>query len=424
MRTRTATASTSRARPSKQGASKRSVARLLAALLLALVAVPALAQSDLSEAQDAWLQSAGLGPYQPEVEDYDAIYEAAKAEGSVSLLSLSSRFPALVEAFEAAYPGITVEAFDLGSTDQVDKLIREQNAQLYTMDVLFFAGENAIRNELLPQNMIWNYVPTTTYDGKLVADLIPEALRQPLLVHSLESKVVFYNFETYPDGAPVDNLWDLTRPEWRGRVQMKDPLQTEENMNFLAGAVQHADAMAAAYEQEFGEPITLSRGVENAGYEWIKRLKDNDLVLTSSDGDVSDAVGAPGQTQPPLGLSVAGSKIRDNADGLKLMTAWDMTPTPGLVKANYIVIANQAPHPNAAKLLVRFMLGDADGGLGFAPWHVSGQWSARSDVPVVVEPVTNSGDVSLDELTAMMWQGDPDWLFDHGLEVRDFWMGL
>lgn len=395
---------------------------LFAALALALT--PAFAQTELTDAQDAWLKAAGVGPNQAEVEDYDAIYEAAKAEGSVSLLSLSSRFPALVEGFEAAYPGIKVEASDLGSTNQVDKLIREQNAKLYSLDVLFLAGENAIHNELLPQHLVWNYVPTTTFDGKPVADVIPEGLREPLLVHSLESKVIFYNFETYPDGSPVDNLWDLTRPEWNGRVQMKDPLQTEENMNFLSGAVQHADAMAAAYEKEFGEPITLSRGVENAGYEWIKRLKANGLVLTSSDGDVTDAVGAAGQANPPIGVSVAGSKIRENKDGLKLMTAWDVQPAPGLVKANYVIMANQAPHPNAAKLLIRYMLGNAEGGLGYAPWHVSGQWSARTDVPVVVDPVTNSGDVSLDQVIGMMWQADPAWLFEHGLEVRDFWMGL
>ena len=48
------------------------------------------------------------------------------------------------------------------------------------------------------------------------------------------------------------------------------------------------------YEEEFGEPITLSAGIENAGYEWIVRLVNNGLVLTTSDGNAAKAVGAAG----------------------------------------------------------------------------------------------------------------------------------
>lgn len=383
-----------------------------------------LSQDDLTAEQSAWLEEAQLGPHQPETEDYDAIYEAAQEEGKVVLLSLSSRFPQLIEEFQAAYPGIEVEASDMNPNEQVDKLVREQQAGLQTIDVLFLSGETALMTELLPQHLIWNYVPSTTYDGKPIDEVIPENFQQPLLTHSLEPKVTFYNFETYPDGSPVDSLWDLTRPEWNGRVQMKDPMLTEENMNVLVMAVKHADEMAAAYEEEFGEPIELSPGVENAGYEWIKRLKENGLVLTSSDGDASDAVGAPGQENPPLTMAVSASKIRDNEEGLKLAVAWDMEPSAGLLKGNYLAIANQAPHPNAAKLLVRFMLGNAEGKGGFAPWHVPGQWAARTDVPIMVDSVTGTGDISLEQLAEDLWQVDSDYIYEHGLQVRDFWLGL
>jgi iron(III) transport system substrate-binding protein len=105
-----------------------------------------------------------------------------------------------------------------------------------------------------------------------------------------------------------------------------------------------------------------------------------DIVLTSSDGNVSDAVGAPGQTFAPIGLCVASSKIRDNAKGKKLAIAWDVEPKFGIHKGNYLLIANNAPHPNAAKLLIRYLLGDAEGGKGMQPFYVPGQWPSRSDV--------------------------------------------
>ena len=352
-----------------------------------------------------------------EKEDWDAIYEAARAEGKVVIYSLSSRIFDAIESFKAQYPGIEVEAFDMTGVDQVEKLTREQAAGLYNVDVLNLANGPTLVNELLPQGLIKNYVPQTLLGGQATEDLIPANLREPLLVHSLESKVVFYNFQTYPE-SPVDTIWDLTRPEWRGKVQMKDPMLTEENMNFLQTIVQNADLMARAYEEEFGEPITLSPGIKNAGYEFIHRLIKNDLVLTTSDGDAAKAVGAPDQTEPPLTLSVSSSKIRYNeSKDTKLAIAWNLKPKAGMTKRNYIIMANKAPHPNAAKLLIRWLIGDELGGAGFKPWFVPAQWSSRRDVK---PPET---DVRLDDLGKNTWYIDYQFVYEQGLEVRDFWLG-
>ena len=391
---------------------------MVAVTLAVLIGGLLLGQAQTAE-QTAWLQQAQLGEYQPAVEDWGAIYDAAREEGKVVIYSLSSRIYDAVESFKAAYPGIEVEAFDMVDSEQVEKLVREQGAGIYNVDILFFAGATIPELELLPQGYIWNYVPTTLFDGKVTAEIIPDDLREPLLVHSLESKVVFYNTENYPEGAPVTTLWGLTRPEWNGRVQMKDPMLTEENMNFLQTVVQHADQMAAAYEIEFGEPITLGPGIENAGYEFIKRMVENGLVLTSSDGDASKAVGTPGQENAPLTLSVSSSKIRDNArKGYVLGIAWDLEPVVGITKQNMFAVANLAPHPNAAKLLIRYMLGDSIGGGGFIPFNVPGGWSSRSDVPSAAPGIT------LDSLGEDTWFLDADWIYENGLQVQDFWLSL
>ncbi len=349
-------------------------------------------------------------------EDWDAIYEAAKGEGKVVIYSLSSRIFDAVESFKEKYPGIEVEASDMLTVDQIEKLTREQAAGVYNVDVLFLADVTTLMKEVLPQGLIETYVPETLFGGQKAEDVIPQHLREPLLAQTLEAKVIFYNFETYPE-APVDTLWDLTRPEWKGRVQMKDPLQSAENLNFLQTVVQHANDMAKVYEEEFGEPITLSSGIENAGYEWIVRLVENDLVLTTSDGDAAKAVGAAGQTEPPLTLSVASSKLRYNADGKKLAIAWNVKPVVGLTKRNFLVMANEAPHPNAAKLLIQWLLGDEQGGAGMTPFFVPGGWPSRSDVKPPI-------DTTLEDLKEYTWFLDPDFIYDRGLEVRDFWLGL
>lgn len=179
-------------------------------------------------------------------------------------------------------------------------------------------------------------------------------------------------------------------------------------MNFLQMVVKYAKDMAAAYEQEFGEPIQLSPGVQNAGYEWIVRLVNNDLVLTTSHGDAAKAVGKAGQTNPPLALS-ASSKLRYNeTKDTKLAIGLNIQPMTGLTKRNFLAIANQSPHPNAAKLLIRWLLGDSQGGAGMTQWKIQGQWPSRSDVPPLTSP-------KLEEILEATWFLDPDWIYEYGL---------
>jgi iron(III) transport system substrate-binding protein len=347
-------------------------------------------------------------------EDWNLIYDAAKKEGKVVVYSLSSRIPEAVEGFKAQYPEIQVEAADMTGNDQIDKLTREQAAGVFNVDVLNLANGPTVINELLPQGLLVNFVPQVLIDGKASRDVIPARFREPLLVHSLEAKVVFFNFQKYPQ-SPVNSLWDLTRPEWKGKVQMKDPMLTEENLNQLQTIVQHADEMAQAYQQEFGKPIVLSPGVRNAGYEFIYQLLKNGLVLVTSDGTASKAVGTAGQSDPPLAFCNASSKMRDNESGQKLAVPWDAAPKVGITKENYLAMANKAPHPNAARLMIRWLIGDAQGGKGFAPWQVPGQWSSRSDVKPLL-PIT------LADLSRYTWFVDYQWVYENGLEVRDFWI--
>jgi iron(III) transport system substrate-binding protein len=347
-------------------------------------------------------------------ENWSQIYKAAKKEGKVAIYSLSSRIVDAVKEFKTMYPGIQVDATDIGTNEQIEKLQREQAAGLYNADVLMLADETTIKYKILKKGLAKNYVPSTLIDGKSTAAVIPAAYRSPALLHSIEAKVVFYNTGSYAK-PPVDNLWDFTRPEWKGKFQMKDPMLASENMNFLQMVVQHAPEMAAAYQKEFGKKLVLSKGNKNAGYEWIDRIVKNGVVLVKSDGEASKAVGEANQKNAPLALCTASSKIRDNSKGLKLGIAWDIAPKFGIYKGNYLLMANRAPHPNAAKLLIRYMLGDASGGKGMAPYHVEGQWPSRRDI----KSKTNK---SLTEVEKLGWGIDTNYVYKQGLQIRDFWL--
>jgi iron(III) transport system substrate-binding protein len=194
-----------------------------------------------------------------------------------------------------------VEAYDLGSAESVEKTVREQNAGIYNADVIFTGGAEMVFH-LLKDGFIHNFVPD------FLADHIPAEHKEPLIVQRLGGGVILYNTEKYPDGPPIDNIWDVTRPEWKGKVLMKNPMKSLSTFSDVANWVAHADELKAAYERKYGE-LVLSPGVPDAGYEFIYRLLRNDLVLMKSSGRVAKAVGKPGQDDPPIGLCRY-SKIR------------------------------------------------------------------------------------------------------------------
>jgi len=384
-------------------------------LAVSFVGFQSIAAGTITAKQEAWLKEAQIDKYQPAEENWDAIYDNAKKEGKLVVFCLSSRVTEVVDSFKATYPGIEVEASDMLPIDQIDKLTREQDIGIYNIDVLWLDGASILLGELLPQKLIWNYTPTTLIDGKRAEDVIPQKFRKPLQVHSVETRHVLYNFEAYKE-PPIKNFWDLITPEWSEKVQMKDPLLSTGSMALLQLAVKHSSEMEAAYKEKFGKDLILSPGIENAGYEWIKRLVDNGLVLTSSSGKAALACGTPGQEKPPLAL-VVGSKMRYNdTKGTKLAINYGVQPVEAVAKANYVAIANLAPHPNATKLFIRWMLGDEKGGKGFAPFNVPGQYASRNDFSPITKP--------LDKMNLWFADEEWEWIYNKGMAVNEFWLTL
>jgi iron(III) transport system substrate-binding protein len=299
----------------------------------------------------------------------------AKAEGSVIVYSFTSRIARVEEAFEAAYPGIDLQGFDISSTEQIARLKAEAAAGTVNADVVYISDAAVVIPELLAAGIIETYVPPR------MAGLLDAGEMSPLLAQRLSTKVLMYAEDAYPDGAPVDNLWDLTREEWKGRVVMVDPLQRGDYLDLMTEIVLQSDAMAAAYEAEFGMPIDLG-GATNAGEKFIADLFANDLILVGSTDDVNAAVGKTGQTNPPIGFTTYSDR-RDNEDeGWSLQVANDVAPAPGIIFPAVVALATGAKNPAAARLTIDFLMGDdtETGGDGFKPFYVAGDYATRSDI--------------------------------------------
>lgn len=400
-------------------------ARLMAAAVLATTASFAVAQ-DMTPELDAWLKANELGSYTDGTEDWDAIVKAATAEGEIIIYSASGRIAKLKDHFEALYPGITLTLFDLGSVKTIEKTVREQDAGIFAVDVVSTGNSGQVINELLNKGRIYNYVPTQYMDR------IPVENRDPLLIRVNEALVFFYNTETFSDGPPISNVWELAEERFKGRVGIKDPMASGSTLMGLASLVQHPVEMAEAYKRLTGEDIVLGDGVPDAGYEFVARMLANDLVIFKSGSKLADAAGKAGQDDAMIAFTNMTYISRNESKGNVNAIIQDLDPISKLVYPTFTSIAREAPHPNAAKVFTAYLLGSTDINIdtqiakpylegesfdllqGLAPYHDAGSVSPRSDIPL-----PEGGEI-WGEMEG--WVVSDQFMWTQGPKLRDFWL--
>ena len=231
-------------------------------------------------------------------------------------------------------------------------------------------------NEYVANKTFYNYQPADIF-----AHIDPSytATATPLYI---ELTQLFYNTEAYPDGSPITTIWQLPEPQWKGKIRMQNPLDE-------------------AYKALYGEELKLSDGCENAGYEFLKRLHANEPIFTASSDAIAEAVGTPGQKDPPVGFC-ASSKLRKAADNGWVFAPVNLEPDTGIPAVNTLYVVEGCEHPAAAKLLIRFMMGGIDGDTsGYKPAEGSTPFSEINVAPF-----------------------DADEIYVNYNTVRDFWQML
>ncbi len=397
----------------------------VAAGVFSVAASTAMAQ-EVSPELEAWLQENALGTNAMVEENWDDIVARATQEGEVVVYSSSGRIAKLADHFQALYPGITLTLFDLGSVKTIEKTVREQDAGIFNVDVITTGNSGQVIYELLNNGRIFNYVPAH------FADRIPQENQDPLLIRVNEAIVFFYNTDANPDGAPISNVWELTQEQYRGRVGIKDPMASGSSLMGLATLVQNPEEMAAAYERLTGEALVLGDGVPDAGYEFVRRLLANDVVIFKSGSKLADAAGAAGQDDAMIAMTNMTYISRNDSKGNVNAIMADLDPVSRMVYPTFMSIAANAPHPNAAKVFIAYLLGSPEMNLetvldkpylegesfdmlqGLAPYHDAGSVSPRSDVPLP------AGGEIWDEMKG--WDITADFMWEQGPQLRDFWL--
>ena len=254
----------------------------------------------------------------------DARLEAAKKEGKVvwySSLAVPST-EKVAKMFEAAYPGIKVEAHRTGSQRVLQRLMQELQANIKNADIVHTsdAGHFVLLKE---KKLLMKYAPAgiekfpTGFKDK---DGYFYGLRASLSAMAFNPKVI------PPAEAP--KTWkDLLDPKWKGKLVTAHP-------GYSGFITTHILALVHLY-----------------GWDYFKQLAQNKLMIVQSANDPAQVV-ASGERP----ITVNGAEYffyQTQKKGNPIQIVYPKEGVPLVVSPT--AITSFAPNPNAAKLFTDFI---------------------------------------------------------------------
>ena len=136
----------------------------------------------------------------------------------------------------------------------------------------------------------------------------------------------------------------------------------------------------------------------------------------SSTTKIFKNVGDIKQTNPPLGITTFSKMRKNKKDVYAAEPIYALDPVFGVSYPTALVMADMAPHPNAAKLLIRYMMEKE----GFGPWNEPGDFAARSSIEAT--QMEKFDLPSFDELN--LWPIDPEEIYFSKYGFLALYLGL
>lgn len=302
----------------------------------------------------------------------DELIAAAKEEGPITIYDGTSKVEEMAAAFSEKY-GIEATGVKADAAEVIEKTTREAQAGNVVGDVVALSDLPALKSQLLPSGFVTTYVPSDLEED------IDEGMRDPLVLIT-DPSFFTYNSEVY-DACPVDNVWQLTDPEWAGKFAIDDPVGSNATLDWFSQLSQFGEEdLEQAYEDHYGEPLETDQDSVTA--EWVSRLAANSPIITKSSEEASEAVGALGQTDPPMGLMSSAKYRNIDEKGYALSVCEGLEPFTGRAAPKGIAIATGTESPHAAMLYVHYALTQE----GIEPQIADGKISSNSAVEQPEDP--------------------------------------
>jgi len=325
-------------------------------LPLALLALAACAAEEkvtpapgtpMAETRPAWEQ------------EWERVLAAAKQEGKLTILGPVGT-PAregLAEPFQKKY-GISVELLGMSSAEAATKLQTERTAGQYLWDIMVHGTSPGV---LLTAQGLYDPIkpalvlpevkePKNWVDGRL--EFADSAETYNLAFLDVPALMLVYNKNLVaPD--ELKSYRDLLNPKWKGKIAANDPK--------IAGVGQSAFTFFYA---KYGE-------------DFVRDLAKQELALSRDVRQVIEWV-AQGRTAISIGNNV--DFVKEFLGQGTPIAVIDTLEGKGFVSVGWgsLFLINRAPHPNAAKLYINWLL-SKEGQTELA--KSQGYASRRVDIP-------------------------------------------
>lgn len=274
----------------------------------------------------ALLLAAAASAAPPPTTATQQLVNAAKKEGRVVFYTSMELQTAkkIGEAFEAAYPGIGVEVERNGCERMLQRLAQERGMGIRVADVIDCSDITA----LLRWKQDGWLAPFLPAD---VASLWPAEARDPdgyFATERFTLSPILYNTKLVkPEDAP-QSFADLLDKKWSGKIVKARP--------GYSGTI-----LTVTFE--------LSRYL---GWDYLKTLGKQNVMQVQAAAEAPAVVARGERPIAADGLEYLELQIRDHGDPIE--PVYPSEGTPSIASGVGVIV--DAPHPNAARLLLSWLL--------------------------------------------------------------------
>ncbi len=293
---------------------------------------------------------------------------------------------------ESTYPGL-VQSIESGSSE-VDLLISHSD----------------LVDELTDAGLAYNYFPLS------YCDVVDDEYQMPT-AFMLSSTLFMCNSSL--GEINIGNVWELTEPEWAGRILMKNPLDEQVNMNFFSmmSSPECTERLRSAYKSYYGYDWQ-SGNYKTIADEWVFGFIANCDFSYGSNSDIMEQLA--GSTESKIAL-VGYSKLRklsseERSNITVCALKGDIEGFCGFAFGTYATVARDTLCPYTCALFINYILNE-EGFSGEGAWNnYSGYYSTNE----AVDKETTSGDMNLDFWADKLVIEDSDYLYIQNSKIEDF----
>jgi iron(III) transport system substrate-binding protein len=253
------------------------------------------------------------------------LVEAAKREGKVVFYTSIELHTAkkIARAFEAAYPGITVQIERNGCERLFQRLAQERASGIRVADAIDCSDPIALFH-WKKQGWLAPFVPVD------VAEKWPAEARDPDGCFATERFTL----------APIAYNTNLVKPADAPK-SFADLLDKKWNDKMVGARPGYSGTIVTAV-------FALSRYL---GWDFLKKLGGQNVTQVLSTADAANAVAQGDRSIAVVGLEYLVLELRDRGRPIELVYPVEGTP---LISGGAGVIVD-APHPNAARLFISWL---------------------------------------------------------------------